>query len=183
MIIPFCKRKVDITTPKFYARFVTKYCRKRNLDPQLFAALIYHESDGGNIYAWKYEPGWYRRLMDIPRAKMIGYVPDPPPGLNDEKLQRSCSYGLCQILGQTAREFGFSGEYLMELCDPRINIDLGTRIFEYKYKVAKRKLKDSSILEVTDQALLYYNGGGNKDYPRLVRRHLKNGDFKKILAK
>jgi soluble lytic murein transglycosylase-like protein len=124
------------------------------LDPALMCALIAHESAGWKQYAVRYESGFYARYID----SMKGLNPT-------EKTLRATSFGLCQIMGQTARELGFGGDYLTELLDPLENCKFGCR-----------KLKACLDNEGQDvrRALLRYNGGGNAHYPDLVLIHYKD---------
>jgi soluble lytic murein transglycosylase-like protein len=86
-------------------------------------------------------------------------------GLSEtEKQMRACSFGLMQIMGQTAREYGFTGTFLTELCDPDSGVKLGcTKL--------KREL-DRHNGYVTG-ALLAYNGGGDANYPVRVMANYK----------
>lgn len=126
------------------------------LDPALVKAVCHHESGNWQPWAIRYEPGFYSRYIE----KMAGLSAT-------EKTARAFSYGLMQIMGQTARELGFDGEYLAELLDPVINIEYGCR------KLAK-------CLERTygdvPAALLQYNGGGNPSYPNLVLQHYERSE-------
>jgi soluble lytic murein transglycosylase-like protein len=123
------------------------------LDPALVCAVCHHESGNWNPWAIRYEPGFYHRYIDSMK------------GLSDtEKQARACSWGLMQVMGQVAREQGFDGPYLSELCDPRQNIRHGCK------KLAKCLDRANGDVRT---ALLGYNGGGNPGYPDKVLRHLK----------
>ncbi len=118
-----------------------------NLDPALVCAMCEHESAGWNVWAIRYEPAFFRKYIE-------------PMNLSEtEKHARSFSYGLMQVMGQVAREYGFDGKYLTELCDPTINIDYGCRKLARCMKLTKGDVRE---------ALLKYNGGGNPKYPDLV---------------
>ena len=119
------------------------------IDPALAAAVVSHESSW-NPWAVRYEPAFYIRYID----SMKNLTPT-------EKSMRACSFGLFQLMGQTAREFGFDGEYLTELCDP-INAIWGCR-----------KLKKCLDMHQQNQqdALLSYNGGNDANYPAAVLLH------------
>ncbi len=123
-----------------------------DIDPALACAVVSHESSW-NPWAVRYEPGFYRRYIQSMQ------------GLSEtEKTMRATSFGLFQIMGQVAREQGFDGKYLTELCDP-INAVQGCR-----------KLK--RCLELENQsvsaALLRYNGGGDANYPTVVLEFYKD---------
>jgi soluble lytic murein transglycosylase-like protein len=68
-----------------------------------------------------------------------------------------------QIMGETARELGFKGTYLTELCDPIVGLEYGCR----KLGACIEKHPGD-----TRAALLAYNGGSNPAYPDLVLRLL-----------
>jgi len=118
-----------------------------SIDPALVCAVCHHESNW-DPWAVRYEPAFYSRY--ISSMKLL---------TESEKQMRACSFGLMQVLGQVARELGFSGMYLTELCDPPKGIYTGCQ------KLA-RCLKDKNG-NCTD-ALLAYNGGTNLAYPGLV---------------
>lgn len=121
------------------------------LDPALFCALVHHES-GWKPYAARYEPNFYGKYV----ANIQGIS-------ETEKTLRSTSMGLTQVMGQVAREFGFNGDYLTELFDPVTNLEFGAR------KLARCMDRHSSNVR---EALLAYNGGGDKGYPDRVLQHL-----------
>lgn len=106
-------------------------------DVALFAGWVHAESRW-NHYAMRHEPAFLRTYVE------------PIPGLSPtEKIGRATSWGLLQIMGQTAREFGFTGKYLPELCDPETNLDLACQILKTRFAI------DGNW----DGALARYNGG------------------------
>ena len=121
------------------------------IDPALVCAVCHHESAGWKRWAVRYEPGFYRRYVQSMDLR------------ETEKITRSTSYGLMQVMGQVAREFGFHGEYLSELLDPRTNLAYGCR------KLADCLTKTKGDVRA---ALMRYNGGGIPNYPDLVLRHI-----------
>jgi soluble lytic murein transglycosylase-like protein len=115
-----------------------------DIDPALACAVVSHESSW-DPWAVRYEPGFYRRYVQSMQ------------GLTDtEKTLRATSFGLCQVMGQVAREQGFDGKYLTELCDP-IHVIQGCK------KLAKC-LKNNS----QHDALQAYNGGSDPGYADAV---------------
>ena len=121
------------------------------IDPALVQAVCHHESDNWNTWAVRNEPAFRKKYVD------------PLPNLTEtERATRSMSYGLMQVLGQVAREYGFKGDYLTELCDPLIGLEYGCR------KLAHCLDKKNGNIS---EALLMYNGGSNLAYPDLVLRH------------
>ncbi len=117
-----------------------------DIDPALACAVVSHESSW-DPWAVRYEPGFYARYVQ----SMTGIS-------ETEKTLRATSFGLFQIMGQVAREQGFDGKYLTELCDP-VNVIQGCK-----------KLKRCLEAEGGDQqkALLKFNGGSDASYPGAV---------------
>ena len=140
------------------------------LKPEIIAAVIYQESKG-NPLAIRYEPDFYLKLEKRNRFNLSGYVPNAIPTLRSEKVFRSISWGLMQLMGETARVMGFRGDYLSALLDPETNIDLGCR---YLKKLLTRSNADYV------SALRLYNG--SKDYPPIIFRHVESGDYETILS-
>jgi soluble lytic murein transglycosylase-like protein len=124
---------------------------KHDLDEALVCALCEHESQGWNTWAVRYEPAFFAKyIAPLYSANKISAT---------EAYARGFSYGLGQVMGQTAREFGFEGEFLTELCDPAVGLEYTCR------KLAKAL--ESAHGDVT-AGLLRYNGGANPNYPNLV---------------
>lgn len=109
----------------------------RGLQPALVEALVLVESDG-NPFAWNPEPH-YRYLWDVKRAKPFRpltaeeRISEVPPfdfpclaGDKDQEFwAQQASWGLMQLMGAVARERGFKGPYLPELCDVPLNLAIG----------------------------------------------------------
>lgn len=112
------------------------------LDPVLVCAIIEQES-GWNEVAYRYEPAFQMRYV-------AGLGLDPV-----ETYNRSCSYGLMQLMGQCAREMGFTAS-LTDLFEPEVNLDYGCRHF-----AAKLQHADGDKWK----ALLLWNGGSAHGYP------------------
>ena len=128
-----------------YVDLVKQIATEQGVDPALGCAVAEHESSW-NPWAVRYEPAFYMRYIEEMRL--------PPT----EAQGRAFSYGLMQIMGQTARELGFAGKYLSELFDPEQGILYGMK------KLSLCVNKTSTVRD----ALLRYNGGGNSDYPDMV---------------
>lgn len=138
---------------------------KYQLNPKLIAAIIFQES-GGDPFAFRYEPAFYEKhFKNRSRRQLIGHI-SKMSTLATELISRSCSYGLMQILGETARENGFDGDFLTALFDPRTNIDFGCGLlFRWSQKVPDM-----------ESLLLRWNGGGRPEYPKEVIRHMESGE-------
>ena len=116
--------KGDLTIIK---QAVIESAKKYDLSPHLIAAVIWQESRG-NKFAYRYEDGFFLKYVAAKeRTNLIGHVPAVIPTLPTEKRGRSFSWGLMQIMGQTAREQGFVGDDLTELLEINTNIDFGAK--------------------------------------------------------
>lgn len=123
----------------------------------ILAGLVISESSG-NPYAIRVERGFWRRYSN----GIMRWVRSTPSS-TDNRWARypdiyAASYGLCQIMLQTAAENGFKYRFPTELLDPETNVDLAARIL--------RKHHDRS--GSWSRALLRYNGGGDPAYPSRV---------------
>lgn len=119
---------------------------KHGLDPALVCAVAEQES-AWNPWAIRYEP-----------AFRIRYV--APLGLpSSEEIARSCSWGLMQVMGQVAREAGFHGPFLSELCAPETGLEWGCIVLAKKLAQAG---------DDTAKGLQLWNGGGNPQYASQV---------------
>ncbi len=107
----------------------------------LIAAIIEQES-GFNPYAIRFEPAFFHKYTE-------------PMHLSDtEECARAFSWGLMQLMGESARELNFALPF-PALCDPETNIELGCQWF-------LRKLAKASGDIAT--GLHLWNGGGNPHY-------------------
>jgi soluble lytic murein transglycosylase-like protein len=120
------------------------------IDPVLVCALIMNESSW-NPFAMRFEPRYYQ--LHTIFLKLL---------TETEKVSRACSWGLMQVLGQTAREYGFGRDYLSELCDPDIGTDFGCQ------KLQRCLGEHNGVIR---DALLAYNGGADLAYPDRVMRY------------
>lgn len=140
------------------------------IDPVLVMALVQVES-GGNPFAFRYEAR-YRWLINVKTRKpfrelmadeIVSAVPPPDfPALagsaGQEWIAQRSSFGLMQVMGAVARELGFRGPFLTQLCDPETNLDLGCTLLADRLRWAKGD---------TARALGAYNAGpGGADGPQ-----------------
>ena len=144
---------------------------QHGLDPALVAALVQQESRGDGT-AYNPEPH-YRYLWNVrtrqpfrPLTLKERRSEEPPldfPTLAGDRDQewwaQQASWGLCQVMGATARELGCKAPYLTILVrDDALNLDLGCRYLAAHLKRAGGNLR---------KALGAYNAGwGGADGPR-----------------
>ena len=133
-------------------------CEKYQLNREIVAGLIAVES-GGMWWRRRFEPAFFDRyIRDKELPLLPGYVQIPHRDSMTEKIDRATSWGLMQIMGQTAREAGFDKEMEL-LLFPKINVAFGAK----KLKVCLTKENFDY-----EKALLRYNGGSNSKYPARV---------------
>ena len=155
-----------------------------NLDPLIVAAVICQESQG-NRWAGRIEQKskLWLTLFGRSRAQLAGWTPAPGqlPELWDEQCWRASSWGYMQVLGETARVLGFKGQYLGELYDPAVNIRYGCAWLGRCLRRARISLTSGDKILEYNSALLFYNGGADKDYPAKVRGHISSGAAEALL--
>lgn len=120
---------------------------KHSLAPELVCAIVEQESSWDR-WALRYEPAFYARYVAPQLAG--GAI-----ALEGEARARAFSWGLMQVMGQVAREHGFSGASLAALCDPATGLATGCRVFAAKWTAAQGN---------AEHALLLWNGGANPTY-------------------
>ena len=145
-----------------------------NVNIDLICAVIQQES-AGNPWASRFEPRFYDHYI---KGKTPNELPGHWPSLKvtttqTEAFNRAKSFGLMQIMGNTARLHGFNADFLDQLFDISTNIDMGTLILA---SMLKKHGGD------TEKALLAWNGGGNKKYPKEVLEKVANGSAKYLMA-
>jgi soluble lytic murein transglycosylase-like protein len=127
---------------------------RHGLDASLICAIIEQES-AWDPYAIRYEPAFFAKYVAplFTNNKVI-------PATNTEAYSRCFSWGLMQVMGQSAREMGFTGQFLSQLCDPATGIEAGCLLFQHKLNAARGDV---------NQALQFWNGGANPNYGNEVR--------------
>lgn len=171
-------------TRKYISDAIRREAAAAGVSEVLVACIIRQESEG-NIWAERGEDKYYRENLAhiTDRSQLKGYVPKTnPPTLHTERSARARSYGLMQLLGATARDEGFAGKFLTELCDVDTNLKVGCGYLAKCMKRAADRAAAGRLREgrsIREQALIYYNG--SPDYPPLVLRHETSGAYKEIL--
>lgn len=100
---------------------IRRVADRHGLPPNLVCALVQVES-AGDPWAFRYEPLFLRDYL-----RSLKFSPRPPCSFDTEQHGRATSWGLLQVMGQVARERGFSGVFLAELCDPELGLEYGCR--------------------------------------------------------
>jgi soluble lytic murein transglycosylase-like protein len=139
----------DLSTLEARKGIAAKYATLYLLDPAVVAAVCEQESDW-NPYAIRFEPAFEARYIKPA-------IPSAPTTL---EMSKAISFGLMQIMGEVAIEYGWQGKFLTELCDPETGVEFGCRKL--------RKCFDLHPNDLT-AALLAYNGGGNSYYAPQVQ--------------
>jgi soluble lytic murein transglycosylase-like protein len=98
---------------------------KYSLPVGLIHAIVQVESSG-DPWAMRYEPGFKNLYLDNRTWKVYGAV-----SMDTEIVSRATSWGLMQVMGQVARERGYEGAFLSELCKPEIGIEYGCRQLKF----------------------------------------------------
>jgi len=117
-----------------------------NLFPEVVCGMIERESSW-DPWVIRYEPAFFLRYIEKLIANQM--VHDAT-----EARARSFSWGLGQVMGELARELGYTGHLAM-LCDPQTGITWLCRALVRKLKSQNGNLHD---------ALQAYNGGANPNY-------------------
>lgn len=152
---------------------VQKHTKDTGVDPALVLSIMQVES-GGNAYAVRYEQN-YR--WTLPQAKRPATCSQ-----NTETVMQKTSWGLMQIMGAVAREYGFT-DWLSKLVDPDVNIAIGVA---YLVGLSKRFVKNFGV----DGVIAAYNAGSprvesdgkffNQKYVDCVKKAM--GDMKALVS-
>jgi soluble lytic murein transglycosylase-like protein len=128
---------------------------QHGLNESLVCAVVEQESSW-EPSATRYEPLFRERYI-VPLIV--------PLGLSlDEQTFRATSYGLMQVLGEVAREFGYTGD-TEGLKDPATGLEFGCR----KLSQCMQRAGNDAY-----RALEFFNGGGNKLYAGQVIARIDN---------
>lgn len=125
-----------MTSP--YRKDIETAAKAHGVDADLLEALVMTESSG-QADAFRFEPAYYKR-----------YLAGNPEYKDANPRRVASSYGLCQIMYPTARQYGFGSLVPETLFLPGINLDYGARILAH---LITRCDGD------TVAALAAYNGG------------------------
>jgi len=119
---------------------------QHSLTPSLVCAVVEQES-GWNPYAMRYEPAFRTRYVAPLRLPVT------------EETARSISWGLMQVMGQVARENGFTGKFLPALCEPVTGLHTGCIVLGAKFAASSGDIS---------RTLQLWNGGADPGYAAQV---------------
>lgn len=139
-----------MSAPPQFVALADKAAAAHSLDPALVCAVIEQESSW-NTWAMRYEPFFF--------AKYVATLYTNNKITASEAYARGFSWGLMQVMGQTAREMGFDGTFLSALCDPEQGLAIGCKLLRKKLNAMDNDLT---------RALLAWNGGANPSYATQV---------------
>ena len=134
-----------------YWPLIEEQALAHGLRPALLAGLVCQES-AGNPYAMRHEPRFRWISEDYGARRPAGM------SLATELNGRMTSWGLCQLMGQVARERGFRG-WWPALCEPDLGLKYGAAHLAW---CIERRNKSEQ------EGLLRYNGGALSEYPGQV---------------
>lgn len=135
------------------------------LPPGLVIAIVQVESNGRH-WAMRYEPAFYGQYVKGQQHTVYA-----PCSRVTEEMGRATSWGLMQIMGQTARELGFKGVYLTELCDPAVGLEWGCLYLSRKVVRYQGNLEAAVAAYNAGKAKRLDNGQwANQDYVDKVRK-------------
>jgi soluble lytic murein transglycosylase-like protein len=136
-----------MSAPSQLVSLARKAAAQHVLDPSLVCAIVEQES-AWNPWAIRYEPTFF--------AKYVAPLYTNNKISSSEAYARGFSWGLMQVMGQVAREVGYTEPFLSSLCDPADALEIGCRVLRKKFESAAGD---------TVRTLLAWNGGSNPAYP------------------
>jgi len=147
---------------------ITAKARKYGLPAVLVRAMVLHESVEGVPWAARFEKSFYDKYL---AGRKPNFRPEGS-SWETERIQRATSWGLMQIMGETARCNGFRGWHA-ELTVPDIGLEWGC--------IYLRRLVDKYPGSDWPTIMRAYNGGpGNRGdlgspYPGLILARIPGG--------
>ncbi len=170
------KSYLGVLVPTFYGDVIlncnllndSMFGGRKVLVPSLILAIIFAESQG-NTYAVRYEPGFFKWLMTKVTGRTIR-VNKHLISRQTEEVMRSTSFGLMQIMGQTARELGYQGVFLTQLTNSATNIRYGCKYLASRIKLFSKK--EDYIAAYNSGSPKYRNGKLiNEDYVVKIHKY------------
>jgi hypothetical protein len=164
--------------PQVIGEIVNRLAPQYGLRADIVLCIILQES-GGNTLANRIEESYVDILKGKTRDQLSGWTPGPKdvPNLKTEKYNRSQSWGLMQVMGETARWCAkVTAPYLTALLEPECGVDTGCKVLSHYLK------KHGTY----DKALAAYNAGVptsslGQQYAAQVLARLAAGEHKHFL--
>ena len=149
-----------------YASQIEHAALRNNLPVPLVRSVVQVESSF-SPWAGRYEHGFFTTYV---RDKPV--VVNPPCPEETERRWRACSWGLMQIMGQTARELGFRGVFLSELCDVDIGLEFGCRYLNKQALRYRERYGWEGVVAAYNAGSVKTNGPGfvNQRYVEKIRK-------------
>lgn len=149
-------------TRETYLPVLKEECTRLQISIDTLDAIIHVESSW-NPWAVRYERQYAYLLTPEEFAKSSRIT------LETEAVLQRCSWGLCQLMGGTARDLGYTG-MLTCLLDPEVNILYGAHLFA---RIAGHYVHQ-------DDQIAAYNAGSVKR--KADGRYLNQGYVDKVRA-
>ena len=167
-----------MSSPSIIGDWVWIKAQKYQLRLEVIAAIIYQESKV-NPWAIRYEPAFFKHYIEpLTRKTLPGFVPYPIPTLSTEKRSRAISWGLMQVMGETARETGYKDKYLSKLTEIPDNLEIGCKYLRRLINLYAEHHVDLQYRK----ALLRWNGGGDSNYPNKIFKHVASKAYKDLIV-
>lgn len=163
--------------PQILGDIVNRHAIAQGLRADVVMCVVLQES-GGDTFANRFEPFFYsNKIAHRLRTELAGFVPPKSPNLDTEKFNRSTSWGLMQVMGDTARWCAkTTTPFLTSLCDPERGVEAGCKVLAYYYGKEHGDYRN---------ALARYNAGSVSEtglhYADEVLERIKNGEHRKYL--
>jgi hypothetical protein len=139
-----------------YDELIRTHALAAGCDPVLVQALVCQESQG-DPWAHRVEQSYLANRVVLREAATWSRRWHGTPTVLTESTDRASSWGLGQLLGQTAREHGFAERYLTALADPALNLVWVCRLLAGWTPRATR----------VEHLIAMWNGGPGVAYPQL----------------
>ena len=151
-----------------FSDLIAAQAEAHRLDPWIVFAVCCQES-ACNPAALRPEPGfWLRYGANVLRAIAASATRTDDRWAAYPEIA-SASYGLMQVMYPVALEVGLVLAYPTELCVPAIGLEAGCRKLAQCFDRVPTIGSGLVTIQPIEMALQWYNGGGNKLYPSLVR--------------
>jgi Transglycosylase SLT domain len=154
-----------------YDTLIEQFAARFNVDQRIMQAIICQES-GGDARAYRVERSYMNNPIVARDAAAWSRQWYGIPTAYTERVGRSTSWGLSQIMGQVAREHGFAERYLTTLGVVEVNLEWTATL------LAKWMPRASS----PEHLICMWNGGRGIKWPLAPSRDDLRAYLKKVQA-